>query len=82
MSDLGNMRLNDVYRGMSSASKTINQETNLDSLDRESMAMASNPTYKDPNTDVEKYVTTTDKTKIMYGLAGFVGFILLMGMLK
>jgi hypothetical protein len=83
MSDLGEMRLSDVYRGLGSSSGTVNEETLLDDRDKNSMGLASEKYVENVNGNpVTKIPDNTDKRKLMLGIGAFVGFIILVGALS
>jgi len=82
MSDLGEMRLKDVYGGLKGSSAAgIHEETVLDSQDKFNMGMAAEKTYTDKN-NVTRVVSSTEKNKLMAGLVAFVGLIVIIGLIK
>jgi len=79
MADIGELRLADIYRGISSNSVPTVDETRMDDRDRENLSVT--PTYKDSK-GVTKKVTPTDKNRIVVGLIGFILLIGVLGLTK
>lgn len=75
MSDLGVMKISDVYRGIPASSIPTIQETNLSEDDKDL------GTYYDGETQTTKVVTNTDRNKLSMGLLALVGFIFILGMM-
>jgi hypothetical protein len=80
MSDIGELRLADIYRGLSSQTVPTVDETRMDARDSENLSVT--PTYTDSSTGTTKQVTATDKNKLIMGMLGFVLLIGVLGLTK
>jgi hypothetical protein len=74
MSDLGELRISDIYRGIASKSVPTISETKLSKDDNDL------GTYYDGQTT--KKVNGKDKNRIMTGLLALVGLIFILGVMK
>lgn len=79
MSDIGELRLSDIYRGLNSQIVPTVDETRMDERDSENLSVT--PTYSDSKGNT-KQVTTTDKNKLIVGMLGFVLLIGVLGVTK